>query len=85
MRTSHNKKNANTHLRFHFLEFQNAEKDWTLSYLRTKDDMEVDLIIDRPGLPRAFIEFKSTTHIENENFNGLKGLLKTQRKAKLLS
>ena len=54
------------------------EKDWELSYLRTKDNLEVDLIIDRPGLPRAFIEIKSTDQIQNEAFAGFKALLKTQ-------
>jgi len=55
------------------------EKDWGLSYLRTKDNLEIDLIIDRPGLPRAFIEIKSTDRIENESLQGFKILLKTQR------
>jgi predicted AAA+ superfamily ATPase len=34
--------------------------DWRCSYLRTKDGAEIDLIIDRPGLPHALIEIKST-------------------------
>ncbi len=38
-----------------------ARKDWVLSYLRTKDDAEIDLVIDRPGQPRACVEIKSTT------------------------
>lgn len=39
-------------------------KDFKFSYLRTKDNLEIDLIIDRPGLGRVFIEIKST-----KNFN----------------
>lgn len=39
--------------------------DWQLSYLRTKDDAEIDLIIERPGLPRVAIEIKSTENISN--------------------
>ncbi len=35
--------------------------DWTLSYLQTKDDSEIDLIIERPGRKTALIEFKSTS------------------------
>ncbi len=58
---------------------QYAEKDWTLSYLRTKDNLEVDLIIDRPGQPRAFVEIKSTRHIENIKLTGFVELLKTQK------
>ena len=33
--------------------------DWELSYLRTKNDQEIDLIIDRPGQNRILIEIKS--------------------------
>jgi predicted AAA+ superfamily ATPase len=55
------------------------EKEWTLSYLRTKDDLEVDLIIDRHALPRAYIEIKSTEKIQNEDFQGFKNLLKLDK------
>jgi predicted AAA+ superfamily ATPase len=41
--------------------------DWKFFYLRTKDDVEIDLIIERPGLPFALIEIKSTNKI-NESF-----------------
>jgi uncharacterized protein len=37
--------------------------DWRLSYLRTKDDAEIDLIIERPGMKRAAVEIKSTSRI----------------------
>ena len=30
--------------------------DWQFSYLLTKDNAEIDLIIDRPGLPEVLIE-----------------------------
>ena len=33
--------------------------DFTFSYLRTKDDAEIDLIIERPGMPHALVEIKS--------------------------
>jgi len=39
------------------------ENEWRFSYLRTKDDAEIDLIIDRPGKPLALIEIKSTSSI----------------------
>lgn len=43
------------------------KNDFRFSYLRTKDNAEIDLIIDRPGLPLALVEIKSTlrlsTHI----------------------
>ena len=54
------------------------EKEWSLSYLKTKDDLEIDLIIERPGLPKVFIEIKSTDKIQNERFQGLQKILKTQ-------
>jgi predicted AAA+ superfamily ATPase len=38
-------------------------KDWTFSYLLTKDNAEIDLILDRPGLPTALIEIKSTDQV----------------------
>jgi len=36
-----------------------TQSDYRLSYLRTKDDAEVDLILDRPGQKPLFIEIKS--------------------------
>lgn len=36
------------------------ELDWKFSYLRTKDDAEIDLIIERPNQPTLLIEIKST-------------------------
>ncbi|MDD5672779.1 MAG: ATP-binding protein [Chitinivibrionales bacterium] len=47
------------------------KKDWQFSYLRTKDDAEIDLVIDRPGLPKALIEIKSTTHIIEKDTTGI--------------
>lgn len=40
------------------------EKDWKLSYLCTKDESEIDLLIERPGMPLLAIEIKSSEHIE---------------------
>jgi hypothetical protein len=37
--------------------------DYRFSYLCTKDDAEIDLIVDRPGLPHLFIEIKSGREI----------------------
>jgi predicted AAA+ superfamily ATPase len=37
------------------------QPDWEMFYLRTKDDAEIDLIIDRPGQPKVLIEIKSST------------------------
>lgn len=37
------------------------QQDWEIFYLRTKDDAEIDLIIDRPGASKILIEIKSST------------------------
>ncbi len=39
-------------------------KHWAFSYLQTKDGAEIDLIIDRPGMPKALIEIKSAERID---------------------
>ena len=41
--------------------------DWTFSYLRTKDNAEIDLIIERPGMRRVALEIKSTQRINDLN------------------
>lgn len=52
------------------------EKDFRFSYLRTKDDVEVDLIIERPGQSKIFCEIKSTDKIKTEDFIGLRRISK---------
>ncbi len=43
------------------------QKDFRFSYLRTRDDLEIDLIIERPGKPLLCIEIKSSDMImEND-------------------
>ncbi|NBW98967.1 ATP-binding protein [bacterium] len=37
------------------------ERDWKFSFLRTKDDAEIDLIIERPQESTLLIEIKSST------------------------
>ena len=48
-----------------------AEKDFSISYLRTKDDAEIDLIIERPGMPRALVAIKSSTNVRPEDLGTL--------------
>jgi predicted AAA+ superfamily ATPase len=52
---------------FRMNEYLNRE--YNFSYLRSKDGAEIDLILDRPGLKRAMIEIKSSTHIGSENLS----------------
>jgi len=51
------------------------QNDFTLSYLKTKESVEVDLIIERPGQPLAFIEMKSTDNISDKTFTALENLI----------
>lgn len=47
---------------------------YRFSYLKTKDDAEVDLIVERPGLPLLFIEIKSSVNVQSEHLTTLKRL-----------
>jgi predicted AAA+ superfamily ATPase len=49
--------------------------DFRFSYLRTKDDVEVDLVIERPGRSTAFVEIKSSTLVPDDVINGLARLI----------
>ena len=48
------------------------KNDFRLSYLRTKDGAEVDLVIERPGLPTALVEIKSATQVDETDLRHLK-------------
>ncbi|MBF0196570.1 MAG: ATP-binding protein [Planctomycetes bacterium] len=52
-----------------------AKNDYRFYYLRTKDDVEIDLIIDRPGRPLALVEIKSAERIDKKHISAIKGLL----------
>ncbi|MBS0359500.1 MAG: ATP-binding protein [Proteobacteria bacterium] len=41
--------------------------EWRFSYLRTQDDVEVDLIVERPGQSILFIEIKSNSNVQAEH------------------
>jgi len=45
--------------------------DWRLSYLRTGSGAGIDLVIERPGLPEAVIEIKSTQRVDDRDVRGL--------------
>jgi uncharacterized protein len=51
-----------------------GKKDYRFSYLRTKDGVEVDLIIERPGMKRALVEIKSTERVQPDDLRALKSL-----------
>ncbi|MBI5448320.1 MAG: ATP-binding protein [Gammaproteobacteria bacterium] len=49
-------------------------RDYRFSYLKTKDDAEIDLVVERPGLPLLFIEIKSSENVQSEHLTTLKRL-----------
>ena len=80
---------------FIILEFlrlnEYLRKSWKFSYLQTKDNVEVDLIIEQPGhYPNnkvIFIEIKSTKDTESldsSNLNGFINLVKSHPQAEAL-
>lgn len=46
--------------------------DYRLNFLRTKDDLEIDLVIERPGKSLIFIEIKSATQVDESMLSNLK-------------
>ena len=45
--------------------------DWRLFYLRTGAGVEIDVVIERPGMPAALIEIKSSDRIDERDIRGL--------------
>ena len=52
------------------------KSEYRFSYLRTKDDAEIDLLVERPGKPVLFIEIKSSKQITEESLRTLISLSK---------
>lgn len=48
--------------------------DWKFHYIRTKDDVEIDLVIERPGLNLLLIEIKSKTKVNANDARSLESL-----------
>lgn len=51
-------------------------RQYKFSYLRTTNDVEVDLIIERPGKTTLYIEIKSSDTIHSTNLTYFKNLTK---------
>ena len=47
-------------------------RNYRFTYLATKDDAEIDLVVERPGQKILFIEIKSTTMVESRHLSTLK-------------
>ena len=50
------------------------ERHFKFSYFRTKDDVEIDLIIERPGKPTVLVEIKSKSKVSVEDIRSLKAV-----------
>lgn len=53
-----------------------CQKDFRFYYLQTKDNAEVDLIIERPGKPVALIEIKSSETVDERDTRIVERFLK---------
>lgn len=47
-------------------------KDFRFSYLRTPSDVEIDLVVERPGKALLCIEIKSSSNVNPENISSFK-------------
>lgn len=47
-------------------------KDYRFNYLRTPSDVEIDLIVERPGKPLLCIEIKSNSNVTAEDISSFK-------------
>lgn len=57
-----------------FKNISYQRKDWKLSYLRTKNNLEIDLIIERPGKALILIEIKSKQKVSEIDAKSLESL-----------
>lgn len=48
--------------------------DWSFHYLKTKDDVEIDLVIKRPGKKLLLLEIKSKTKVSESDAKALETL-----------
>lgn len=59
------------------------EKHFEFSYFRSKDDLEIDLIIKRPGQSEILIEIKSKDYFDADDSKGLRAIEKEFKKPEL--
>jgi len=60
------------------------DKDWKLSYLRSKDDAEIDLIIEMESNKKVAIEIKSSDQVELKEVRSFERLGEDIAEAKLI-
>jgi len=49
-------------------------KDYTFSYLATQGGLEIDLVVERPGMKTAFVEIKSSDRITDTHVKHLRAI-----------
>jgi predicted AAA+ superfamily ATPase len=49
-------------------------KDFKMSYLATQGGLEVDVVVERPGMPMALVEIKSTDSVKDTHLKHLKAI-----------
>ncbi len=60
------------------------KKDFKLSYLQTKDQAEIDLIIEKPNKEILLIEIKSTTQVDERAIKTIKSFIPDIKKSRAL-
>jgi uncharacterized protein len=51
-------------------------RDYRFSFVKTKDDAEIDLVVERPGKAILFIEIKSSEQVEARHLTSLRNFAK---------
>ena len=58
------------------LSIPDENLDYKLNYILAKTNVEVDLIVERPGRPLALIEIKSTNQVNESHISSLEHFAK---------
>ncbi len=61
-----------------------CEKRYRFSYLKTKDNLEIDLIIEKPGGKYVLIEIKSKTEVQTDDIRSLAQVSEDFKNAELI-
>ncbi|MCB0322560.1 MAG: ATP-binding protein [Bdellovibrionales bacterium] len=57
------------------------QKNYEFCYLQTKDKLEIDFIIERPGMPLALVEIKSAERVHDQQLRAMRSVQKDFSKA----
>lgn len=59
------------------------KKDFKLSYIRTKDDVEIDLVVETPRKELVLVEIKSSDRVDDSRLTSLVALKKSMKAKEL--